>query len=830
MKTNILQALLKGTAAPLVFFAAAAAMSAQEITPEIEARAAGIVSQMTLEEKLDYVGGDNAFYIRAIPRLGIPQVRMSDGPAGVRSEIPATRYPAGVMAASTWNRALVREMGESIGRDARAQRISIMLGPGVNIYRAPMCGRNFEYYGEDPYLAGEMAVSYIRGVQSRGVMAVVKHFAGNNQEWDRSHISTDADERTLQEIYFPAFRKAVQEAHVGAVMNSYNLLNGVHTSEHPWLNIDILRKEWGFKGILMSDWNSTYSTVGAANAGMDLEMPYGNYMSREALLQAISTGTVTEKTIDLKVQHILQSLIALGILDRPSGPDSSAADEEKSAQTALQVAREGIVMLKNTKGTLPLKGRTLITGHNMDAAPAGGGSSHVVPAYAVSLHQGMTEIFGGNVSVLADSLWTVSEADNFYADAMSGKKGFLAEYYNSRDFWSEFETGAPQITRIEPSIHHQWAKGSPDPRINKDNFSAIYKASYRPQHDGWTIFRIAADDGYRLVIDGQEVFADWKGHALSGKSHIMEVKAGQTYEIRIEYYEKTGSASLDFTCLRVDGKMLSKLDADNIVVSVGFDKDTEDEGSDRTFRLPPGHEELIKVLCSSGKKVTVVVNAGGAVDFSRWIDDADAVLMAWYPGQEGGTAVAEVLSGRVNPSGKLPISIERSWSDNPAYRSYYDHRRTVVHHRVQYAEGVFIGYRGYDRSGVKPLFPFGYGLSYTDFEYGGLELAVLSDGRVSVSFDVRNTGKTDGAETAQVYVRDIKSSVPRPEKELKGFEKVFLRKGESKRVEIILDSGAFEFFDMDEGRFRMEAGEFEILAGSSSADADLALRGIVTLD
>lgn len=331
----------------LLFCCAFGQAAAQmEITPQTEQRAKALVEKMTLEEKIDYISGVRSFYIRAIPRLGIPEIRMADGPQGIRNNTKSTLYPSGILSAATWNRELVRQLGNGLGRDAKARGVSILLGPGVNIYRSPLCGRNFEYFGEDPYLSSETAKQYILGVQEKGVIATIKHFAANNQEWSRHHVSSDVDERTLQEIYFPTFRKAVQEAGVGAVMDSYNPVNGVHATENAWMNIEILRKQWGFKGILMSDWTSVYSTVGAANGGLDLEMPVGKFMVKEKLIPVIENGIVKEKTIDEKVQHILQTLITFGLFDNPLEDKSIERDNAESKATALNLAREGIVMLK----------------------------------------------------------------------------------------------------------------------------------------------------------------------------------------------------------------------------------------------------------------------------------------------------------------------------------------------------------------------------------------------------------------------------------------------------------------------------------------------------
>ena len=344
---------MKKTLVAVLAVAFVSSAAAQPIPPQAKERAAELVGQMTLDEKIDYIGGYNEFYIRAVPRLGIPEIRMADGPQGVRNNTRSTMFPCGVAAAATWDRALVRDMGRGLGQDARARGVHIMLGPGVNIYRSPLCGRNFEYFGEDPYLASETAVQYIEGMQSEGVMATIKHFAGNNQEWDRHQVSSDIDERTLHEIYLPAFRKAVEQAGVGAVMSSYNLVNGQHATENEQLAVDILRGMWGFEGIFMSDWNATYSAEGAANRGLDLEMPSARFMNARNLRPLIESGVVSERTIDLKCQHILQTLIAFGFLDRqqldPAIPECNpfsdgargcgAAQERRGFPAADQTAR-----------------------------------------------------------------------------------------------------------------------------------------------------------------------------------------------------------------------------------------------------------------------------------------------------------------------------------------------------------------------------------------------------------------------------------------------------------------------------------------------------------
>lgn len=796
------------------------------ITSEAEQRAKEIVAKMTLKEKLRYISGyTGGFSICPVPRLGLPEVFMADGPQGIRNNTKSTMYPSGILSAATWNRDLNYRLGRGLGQDAKARGVGILLGPGVNIYRSPLCGRNFEYFGEDPYLSGEVAKQYILGVQSEGVIATIKHFAANNQEWDRHHVSSEVDERTLQEVYFAPFRKAVKEAHVGAVMNSYNLLNGVHASENRWLNIDILRDTWGFKGILMSDWVSVYSTVGAANHGLDLEMPTGEYLNEELLMPAIEQGLITEATIDLKVQHILQTLIAFGFLDKEPKDTSIALDNPHSRQTALDIAREGIVLLKNEGNMLPLKGRTVVMGSNAEVLVTGGGSGFVSPFSTVSIAEGLEQLQKRNTIRLKDDLLFDDLKDAIYADEGKRQKGFKAEYFKNVEL-----KGTPDATCMENQIAHDWGTSVPLEGFPADGFSVRWTATYVPVTNGLVRMTMCGRGGYRAYINDQLICTDH----LPEREQVIEVEAGKKYRLRVEYHNYGGDARIGLKAGILNESLLKQTlaKAKNVVLCVGFNNGDEDggiegEGADRSFALPKPRLELIRKVTSLHDNVVVVVNAGGGIDFSDWGDKVKAIVMAWYSGQEGGRAVAEILTGVISPSGKLPISIEHRWEDNPVSKSYYENMKFVEYKRTQYSEGIFMGYRGYDKSGIKPLYPFGYGLSYTTFAYGNLMVEKNGVNRVKVTFDISNTGKMDAAEVAQVYVHDVKSSVPRPYKELKGYEKVFLKKGETKRVTIELEDDAFSYYDMDKQRFVVEKGDFEILVGTSSEC--LPLKGSITL-
>ena len=796
-------------------------LQAQVITPEHEAKAVSLVKQMTLDEKLEYIGGYNSFYLRAIPRLGIPEIWFADGPQGIRIDSHSTLFPSGMALAATWDRSLAYKTGEGIGQDARARGIHVMMGPGVNIYRSPVCGRNFEYYGEDPYLAGEMAAAYIEGMQDMGVMACMKHFAANNQEYDRHHVSADIDERTLNEIYLPAFEKGVRQANVGMIMDCYGLVNGRHGTENSYLNIDVLRDRWGFKGIVTSDWEATYTLINGVYNGLDIEMPRGWLLDPAKMKELIGNGVIDERVIDEKVQHILQSLLAFGFFDRPQKDESISERNPYSDSVALEVARGGIVMLKND-GILPLeKGKVLVCGPNANTIVTGGGSGVVYPFESCSVAEGMRNM-GRKYRSLYDTSGWETDLSMFYADKDCTIPGAFAEFFSSKDL-----SGEPVHTAFVTGIDSTYA-ASPVPGVVPDDYSDRYTFYYRPEKESYLYLSAGGDDGYRLLIDGETVIDDWENKAFRSKDIIRRFEAGKVYRFT---YEHTDDWAVSQVLFRYSDQMndpafAKALDeADAVIACVGFDSVTEHEGGDRTFSLPDGQTDLLDALLERNSNVIVVLNAGGGVDMTPWLDRVRAVIMAWYPGQQGGQAVAEILTGKISPSGKLPFTIEKRLEDNPTYGSYHTNvdmsMFNTPYKRVEYNEGIFVGYRGYERNGIEPLFPFGYGLSYSRFEYANL--SAEEDGGVwTIAFDVTNTGDCDAAEVAQVYVSDLEASVPRPVKELKGYEKIFLKKGQTKRVEIELGRDAFSYYDAVERHgFVVEPGRFEVLVGASSEDIRL---------
>src|SRR5579863_1946028 len=799
----------------LLFVAITAALvpSATSAPGDVEQRVEAILSKMTLEQKLDMIGGQDDFYIRAYPELGLPRMRMADGPIGVRHGGPSTTMAGGISMAASWDPALAAQVGTQIARDARAKGVHFMLGPAFNVYRAPMNGRNFEYMGEDPYLASQIAVGYIEGMQSQGVSATAKHFMGNNSDFNRHNTDSIIDERTMREIYLPAFEAAVKQGHVRAVMDSYNLTNGSHMTQNAHLNIDILKKEWGFDGILMSDWTSTYDAVGAANGGLDLEMPSGKFLNREKLLPAIRNGEVSVATIDDKVRRILRVAIQFGWLDREQTDLGISRYNREGDQVALQAAREGAVLLKNDGNLLPLKKDAvksiLVVGPDAyPAVPVGGGSARVVPFEAVSFLRGISDYVGNGAQVFySPGIPTVSEmsaATAFSTAASGGTAGLKAEHFASEDL-----RGKPFLTHTDEHIDF----GPPSRKmLPAEALSSRWTGYYTPSAAGeYDIFVTSTgEDGgyYRAYVDDKIVLDDWTvSKELLGIATLsLDAKP---HKIVLEHHGESrwlgGHLHMGITehgtyVLPGAKKLAAK--ADVVVVAAGFDPESEIEGADRTFRLPPGQDELIQEMSAANKNTIVLVTSGGNVDMTDWIDRVPALLEVWYPGQEGGKAAAEILFGDVNPSGRLPATFERRWEDNPVHNNYYPAAGTT---RVIYKEGVFVGYRGYEHNGTKPLFPFGYGLSYTTFKYANLSIkpaapgakaAGLSAPLYEVSFDVTNTGTREGADVAQVYVSDPQSRVPRPVKELKGFARVNLKPGETKTATVTLDSRAFSYYDV----------------------------------
>jgi len=814
-------------------------------------RVDGMIQKMSMADKLDYIGG-TGFGIRAVPALGIPALNMSDGPYGTRSNsgFPSTTYAAGIGLAASWDRDLAARVGGGIGRDARARGVHFMLGPGVNIYRSPRNGRNFEYFGEDPFLSGQVAANYISGMQKQGVSATVKHFLANNSEFLRHDSDSIVDERSLREIYLPAFEAAVKQGGTTAIMDSYNLINGTHATQNGYFNIDILRKEWGFQGIDMSDWDATYDAVGPANGGLDIEMPTGKFMNQKNLLPAIQAGTVKEATIDEKLRHILLTAASYGWLDRDQKDISISVNDAANRAVALDSAREGAVLLKNTGSILPLdksKVKTiLIVGPTAyPGTVVGGGSAGVVPFHTVSALEGISEEAGTAVNVLYDrGLPTMSHFanDTKYTTA-DGKPGVTLEAFSNLTL-----SGTPQtsvvphlalngmslsslILNLEAVMEQLF---SAKPSDVSHRFTGMYQADSAGKY----IVALEASgegSGYRLYVDDKLLVDSWKVVRAFQPTVTLDLSAGP-HKVVVEEWQHSPVGGHLLVGIAPESSIVSKsalqlaAKADAILVEAGYSQDSESEAGDRTFSLPYGQDELIREMAAANPKTIVAVTSGGNVDSQGWIDKVPALLETWYGGQEGGHALAEILFGKVNPSGHLPATFERRAEDNPTYSNYYPDGDSI---KVEYKEGIYVGYRGYEKNNTKPLFPFGYGLSYTTFQFSNLKVSLQSSGaavQAVATFDVKNTGKVAGAEVAQLYVTEDTPKIDRPAHELKGFERVTLAAGETKHVSIPLDARSFSYYDVAQKKWTIGSSKFTISVGDSVESlplkASLTLTGI----
>ena len=816
--------------------------TAQAPTPDstaIEAKAKELLSKLTLEQKIQLIGGVNDMFTNPIPTINLPRFKMSDASVGVRTFGPTTAYAGGAALAATWDREFAKELGESLGRDARARGVNFLLGPGVNIARSPVSGRNFEYLSEDPYLNGALVVPYIEGVQSQGVTTTVKHYALNNEEYNRHNVDVEVDERTMRELYLPAFEAAVKLGHVDAVMDSYNLINGSHATQNDFLNLKVLKGEWGFQGVLMSDWDATYDGVAAANNGLDLEMPSPRFMNAQTLVAAVKNGTVKESTIDDKVLRLFRVALRYGWLDRPQFDPTDSTYSIAAREVALKGALESITLLKNEGHTLPLdaaKVKTIaIVGPNAWPAVTGGGGSSQADAFQpVSIVTGIATLVGPDTHVLY-SRGLPEMNDVFWQTQW--EPGLKVATYPSKNF-----TGSPETANVQNINNYKpewWGPEDKTPR------SIRYSGSFKTTKAGKYLVLSAAsgNDHYTVSVDGKQIIEQVQVEGQHPESDSIDLNAGQTISVVADYLP--GFVGNRFALgvvneadmISAEVKQYASV-ADVVVVAVGFNTSTESEGFDRTFTLPWGQDALIEAAVAANPHTVVTFIGGGAFDTRRWLDKVPALVHAWYPGQEGGTAIADVLFGKHNPEGKLPVSFDRSWQDDPSYAYYYpikgaDTRLHVTENNhppvdydiphVKYDDKLMVGYRYWTTTGKHPLFPFGFGLSYTTFSFSNLNVpaTATSGSTVPVSFDVTNTGNADGAEVAELYVSDPSAKAKRPERELKGFEKVRLAPGATKHVTLSLDARAFSYWDEAKHNWTIDPGKFVILVGDSSENTPL---------
>lgn len=651
-----------------------------------------IIAKMSLQQKAEFCSGKDFWHLQDNEELGLPSIMVCDGPHGLRkkkdkkekgelmSSKPAVCFPTAVTTASSWNPELIEKMGQALGEECLEEKVSVLLGPGANIKRSPLCGRNFEYFSEDPFLAGRIGTAFVKGVQSRGVGTSLKHFAANNQETRRMTVDSVVDERTLREIYLAAFEPIVREAQPWTVMNAYNRLNGTYCAEHKWLLNDVLREDWGFKGIVVTDWGANNDKVEGLKAGQDLEMPTSFGIAAAKIVEAVNAGELDEAVLDTCVDRILEL-----ILKSKENLRDYVADKEEHHALARKIAGESMVLLKNNNNMLPLdKSKKIALIGEMAKNPRyqGAGSSLINP----------------------------TQLDNSFDE------------------------------------------------LTNEGVNLEYAAGYERKSD---------KPNDTLIAEAVEVAKN----------------------------------------------------AEIAVVFIGLTESYETEGNDRShINLPESHNALVDAVCAACEKVVVVLSGGCPVTMP-WLDKVDAVLNAYLGGQAAGSAIVDILLGKVNPSGKLAETYPLALEDNPSNSNFPGSPITV-----EYREGIYVGYRYYDTAKKDVLFPFGYGISYTTFEYSDVKLSadsIKDTDTLTVSFKVKNTGTVAGAETAQVYVKDTETTIFRPEKELKGFKKIFLEAGEEKEVTITLDKRSFAFYNVNIHDWQVETGAFDILVGASSRDIRL---------
>ncbi|MBN1138465.1 MAG: glycoside hydrolase family 3 C-terminal domain-containing protein [Anaerolineae bacterium] len=798
-----------------------------------------LIAQMTLEEKVSMLAGADMWHTVPVERIGIPAIKVTDGPNGARGSKqrggPSSAcFPVGVALAATWNPDLVRQVGQALAEEVKAKGAHILLAPTVNIHRSPLAGRNFECYSEDPYLTGRMAVAYIDGLQSMGVGACIKHFVGNDSEFERTTMSSEIGERALREIYLAPFRMAVQEAKPWSVMSSYNKLNGTWCNENAGLLLGILKEEWGFDGIVMSDWYGTY-TPNAAIGGLDLEMPGPARWMGQHVLDAVKSGAITEAMVDDRIRRLLRTIARAGAFEHPELAPEQAIDKPEHRRVARQAAAEAAVLLKNAGNLLPLDRARVrsvaVIGENaIWAQVEGGGSSHVTPHYVVSPYDGIVNKVGAGVAVGWEMGCPIHKmlplvTLDWVTTTDGQQRGLTAHYFDNCDL-----SGEPANTELVDNTEVVWF-GTSLPHVDASRFSVRWEGTLTVPHTGAYDLGLVSLGQSRLLIDGVQLIDNWSAPInMEEKTAQIEMTAGRAYRLTVEYAFEGDShwRTLRLGCapavpadaMEAAVELASKSDV--AIVVAGLTDEWESEGFDRVdMELPGRQAELIERVATANPNTVVVLNVGSPVAM-RWIDKAAAVVQVWYGGQEAGNAIADVLFSDVNPSGKLPTTFPKRIQDNPAYINYPGENGKVL-----YGEGIFVGYRYYDKKDVEPLFPFGHGLSYTTFAYRNLTLSAAEyepEDEIRVGVDVQNTGNLAGQEVVQLYVRDLKSSLARPEKELKAFAKVALEPGETRTITFCLGQDALPFYDPARGQWVVEPGEFEILVGSSSRDIRLTGR------
>ncbi len=813
-----------------------------------------LLDAMTLEEQVSLLSGADFWTTVPIPRLGVPATKVSDGPNGARGGIfkdgPSTAcFPVGIALASTWNPALIEQAGAALAEEAKLKGASVLLAPTVNLHRTVFNGRNFECYSEDPWLSSEIGLAYVRGVQRRGVAATIKHFAGNESEYQRMSISSDIPERALRELYLLPFERAVREGGVRAVMTGYNRVDGIFMADHQRLVRDVLRGEWGFDGLVMSDWMAEHDTVQSVLAGCDLEMPGPTRERGEQLVAAVRDGRVPADAVRACARRVLRLVEQSGAFERAGGLPAERADDVPAHRALIRrLGAEGAVLLKNdappaeSAPLLPLPafatrdGATIALIGRAATVPQimGGGSATVNAHYRIAPRDALAARLPGVT-------FTHHDGADLHRWVPVLAQPMALEFFNSTDF------SGPVVCRQTSINTEQLWIDTIDPAVDAQAFSVRATLRFVAASAGLHQFSLISAGRSRAFVNGEPVVDAWSGwqrgdtYFTFGCNEVVaerELAAGAVCELVVEFSTDTPEPvpihALRLGVHRVLGEadIAAAVDAartaDAAIVFAGLNAEWDNEGLDRSgLALPHRQDELIARVAAANPRTVVVLQTGSPV-LLPWLDAVPALLQAWYPGQECGNAIADVLTGDAEPGGRLPQTWPQRLEDTVAVGD--PHAYPGVDGHVRYTEGVFIGYRHHERAGLAPRFPFGHGLSYTRFELDGLRLdhRTLAPGdTLTVETTVRNTGTRRGQEVVQLYVHDAQSAVERPPQELKAFAKVELAPGESRSVTLRLPMRAFAWYDVTRAAWVAEAGQFELRVGPSSASTPL--RAMVEL-
>ncbi|KAF3930924.1 Beta-glucosidase [Dactylella cylindrospora] len=816
-----------------------------------EAKLKAMVSRLSEEKKILLLSGKDFWRTQPLPELNVGSLKTTDGPNGARGEFftdgtPAALFPCGISLAATWNVDLLHKVGSTLAKEAKAKQAQVLLAPTVCLHRSPLGGRNFESFSEDPFITGKLAASYINGLQGGGVAATIKHFVANEQETIRMQINSVVEERALRELYLKPFEIAIRDADPWALMSSYNLVNGLHADMNPFTLQKVLREEWKYKGAVISDWGGTNSIVESVKCGVDLEMPGPAKMRGSALKAALDKGEISIQEIDDSVERLLRLLERTGRFDLPpEEPQEKTLDTTETRELIRDAGVEGLTLLKNENNALPLGPdvkRIALIGPNAKRAIAGGGGSASLKPYYNTTPFDSISAFSGREIVFAQG----AQIDKWLPLASnicrtpSGDPGVALEFWKGDKF-----EGTPLVIQTRSKTDLFLWDSAPVEVLPEYSFKV--KTVIVPETTGEHQFGFQSVGPGRLFVNKTLLIDNWDwteaGEAMFEASvevvASIYLEAGVPVEILVESTNETRpknkssapshgyggcrigyreSPTVDFIQEATD--LASKSDA--AVIIVGLDAEWESEGYDRqSMDLPKdgSQDRLISAVAKANPR-TIVVNQSGTPVTMPWVGEVPAILQGWYQGQEAGNALSDVLFAVANPSGKLPVTFPKRLEDNPAYHNWPGENQRVV-----YGEGIYIGYRHYERLKLDVLFPFGHGLSYTSFEYGSVSISklVLEEAdSIIISVPITNIGSVAGKEIVQLYVRDVKSALPRPEKELQGFTKVELAPGETKVAEIALDKYSVGYYDVAIPGWIAEAGEFEALVGSSSQD----IRGI----